>query len=528
MAISRQQPMRPAEIDLLDHMDSAEGNITQLQENLDQEVIDRQQADTALGTRINDETLARTQADTALGTRIDDETLARTQADTALGNRLDTVDDAIIDINSRINTNPENIEVDYTESGNIPIIENSYTQGATTDGTYIYVFAVGTSGSDVTPYITKYDSNFEIVNRFSFAEYPNIGHGNSIAYDQINNVIVIYSSNRYITIMSTDLEVISHNNVGTSSQVYNVSQIGISDTHMIVNLTGSNTFLFYYRFANTLFGIYGYATYDLANGRTNALQDCFIYNNYFYSMTSKINGHTYLDVFAVKGAYVCRFIFPNIQKEVEGCFYLDNRLMLVAADGYVYSANLDDIAISSVSPNDVIASNFVPIIARNKSDNWVNLNDYNTILTYNDNGINFSIPRKVFNNPFNDLHNKYFSANERIVVNGRNDWGVSYTAGGNLRCSAAANTIFCYLIFQYTVKGAYQFLNRIEVNNFHSGTTHFKNFTDDMTDETITENIVELMNNENINTLTLDLLGYDPISRTGSRGLQSFVEIKMA
>jgi hypothetical protein len=293
-------------------------------------------------------------------------------------------------------------------------------------------------------------------------------------------------------------------------------------------LTGSNTFLFYYRFANTLFGIYGYATYDLANGRTNALQDCFIYNNYFYSMTSRINGHTYLDVFAVKGAYVCRFIFPSIQKEIEGCFYLDNRLMLVAADGYVYSADLNDIAISSISPNDVIASNFIPIIARNKSDNWVNLNDYNTILTYDNNGIKFSIPRKVFNNPFNDLHNKYFSANERIAINGRNDWGVTYTAGGNLRCSTAANTIFCYLIFQYTVKGAYQFLNRIEINNFHSGTTHFKNFTDDMTDETITENIVELMNSENISTLTLDLLGYDPISRTGSKGLQSFVEIKMA
>lgn len=71
MAISRKQPMRPAEIDLIDHMDSAEGDITQLQDNLEQEVVNRKQADTALGTRIDDETLARTQADTELDNRLD-------------------------------------------------------------------------------------------------------------------------------------------------------------------------------------------------------------------------------------------------------------------------------------------------------------------------------------------------------------------------------------------------------------------------------------------------------------------------
>lgn len=91
MAISRTQPMRPAEIDLLEHMDSAEGNIEQLQDDLEETNRVVGELNSELGQEIDNRELA----DAALGTRIDDETLARTQADTALGNRLDTAEDDI-------------------------------------------------------------------------------------------------------------------------------------------------------------------------------------------------------------------------------------------------------------------------------------------------------------------------------------------------------------------------------------------------------------------------------------------------
>lgn len=81
MAISKTQPMRSAEIDLVDGFNHLESDVAD-------EILARQNADTALGGRIDDEILARQSADTALGGRIDDEILARQEADTALGGRI--------------------------------------------------------------------------------------------------------------------------------------------------------------------------------------------------------------------------------------------------------------------------------------------------------------------------------------------------------------------------------------------------------------------------------------------------------
>ena len=79
MAISKQQSMRPAEIELIDASNQHESTLQEhaqsletLDENLNTETTDRETADTALGTRIDNEAQARTDADTALGTRIDE------------------------------------------------------------------------------------------------------------------------------------------------------------------------------------------------------------------------------------------------------------------------------------------------------------------------------------------------------------------------------------------------------------------------------------------------------------------------
>lgn len=70
--------------------------------NLTAEATAREEADTALGTRITEEATARGNADTALGNRITPlenglsaETTARENADTALGNRLTTVENGL-------------------------------------------------------------------------------------------------------------------------------------------------------------------------------------------------------------------------------------------------------------------------------------------------------------------------------------------------------------------------------------------------------------------------------------------------
>jgi hypothetical protein len=60
-----------------------------LQDNIDAEVLARENADTALGLEIDAETLARENADSILQDNIDAEALARTNADTTLGLEID-------------------------------------------------------------------------------------------------------------------------------------------------------------------------------------------------------------------------------------------------------------------------------------------------------------------------------------------------------------------------------------------------------------------------------------------------------
>lgn len=73
MAISKQQPMRPAEIDLIDAVNAHEQtlnihtqSLNTLAEGLANEIGDREDTDTALGVRIDVEIQARTNGDAAL------------------------------------------------------------------------------------------------------------------------------------------------------------------------------------------------------------------------------------------------------------------------------------------------------------------------------------------------------------------------------------------------------------------------------------------------------------------------------
>ena len=122
MAISKQQSMRPAEIELIDATNQHAQSLETLDKSLTAETTDRKSADTELGTRIDNETQARTDADTALGTRIDKhaqsletldksltaETTARDSADTALGTRIDNETQARTDADTELGTRIDN------------------------------------------------------------------------------------------------------------------------------------------------------------------------------------------------------------------------------------------------------------------------------------------------------------------------------------------------------------------------------------------------------------------------------------
>ena len=100
MSVSLQQPMRPAEIALVELANANEANIAQeiadriaadaaLQNNIDAEEAARKAADATLQANIDAEEAARKAADTTLQANIDAEETARKAADTALQADID-------------------------------------------------------------------------------------------------------------------------------------------------------------------------------------------------------------------------------------------------------------------------------------------------------------------------------------------------------------------------------------------------------------------------------------------------------
>lgn len=87
--ISKQQPMRPAEIDLVDQVNTNTDNLTTQTARLTQEVTDRTNADDALGNRITSETNRATAAESTLTQNLATEVSDRKAADTTLQGNID-------------------------------------------------------------------------------------------------------------------------------------------------------------------------------------------------------------------------------------------------------------------------------------------------------------------------------------------------------------------------------------------------------------------------------------------------------
>ena len=131
--------------------------------NLTAETTARENADTALGTRITEEATARGNADTALGNRLttvenglSTETTARENADTALGNRVTAIEDKIPNqasaqnqladkdfVNSSIATNTANFLGTYTTLADIEAIQNP------TNNDYAFLETTDAQGNNV-------------------------------------------------------------------------------------------------------------------------------------------------------------------------------------------------------------------------------------------------------------------------------------------------------------------------------------------------------------------------------------------
>lgn len=170
MAISKTQPMRSAEIEILDKVneldtavDSNTNSIGLLTDALGAEVSDRQLADTALSGRINNEVQQRESADSALSGRISGEVTDRTDADTALGLRIDG------EITNRVNSDSEIMNIigtgftsGNTISSNVSSLQdfnNRFRIGLSQS----YTIAPNTTQAISVDFNTPYESTDEVL-----------------------------------------------------------------------------------------------------------------------------------------------------------------------------------------------------------------------------------------------------------------------------------------------------------------------------------------------------------------------------
>ena len=103
--INRKQPMRPAEIDLLNQVDTNTADIATQTKRLTQEIADRTNGDNVLQSKLTQEIADRTNGDNVLQSNIDAEAKERADADTTLQHNIDAEAKARADADTKLQNN---------------------------------------------------------------------------------------------------------------------------------------------------------------------------------------------------------------------------------------------------------------------------------------------------------------------------------------------------------------------------------------------------------------------------------------
>lgn len=235
-----------------------------------------------------------------------------------------------------------------------------YANGCTYANGYLFMFlAPTTDGNREYPAIIKVDaSDGTLVNTYYFNENPNTGHGNSINYDPVTEEIVIYSSNRYITRMSTELAFISQE---IATECYYVGQFAINESYLVTNLWRTNMYVFYKRIDDHLFVSYGMKEIVQPAGVLTNRQDMCCYDGCCYTLTgSAYTKNPIITMFGFNGMFISNFSAPIDDIEFEG-ICVSNSKMYVIGDGCeVYSVPLNDVNTGSVNLKTTSAVDMVP------------------------------------------------------------------------------------------------------------------------------------------------------------------------
>lgn len=154
MAVSKNQPMRPAEIDIIDNISTVETGISNealarqnadsaLQTNIDNEAFARRNADTTLQTNINNEIQARQNAVGNVQLNLDSETIAREDADLALQGSITSLQTEIANL-QMIPRDNESILVTANSSESVNV---TFTSGRFDNAPFVFFSKIGNDGN---------------------------------------------------------------------------------------------------------------------------------------------------------------------------------------------------------------------------------------------------------------------------------------------------------------------------------------------------------------------------------------------
>ena len=357
------------------------------------------------------------------------------------------------------------IEVTTVAALAAPSIDH-YAQGATADGDgNMYVFWAPRSGTSATATISKYNgTSHAVISIHAFADYTNVGHGNSMAYDPTLGVIVIYSNNKYITMLSTSLEVLKQYSTGSSSHA--VSEIAIDADYAITNMTGTDTFFLYKRLSGGIFGMYATCTHLLPRGHRNYLQDAFMYQSCIVSISSASEFDTYLSAIGVNGAYIGTYRIIGINKEMQGGFVIGTTGYLVDSEGTLYSFRMP--SIGDVSKATAINPSLEPCYTRSVETSHYNYAYMSNLFelvtgTTTNTSSKYSIARVI---PHVDVpfYNRLNMAPERSTLGGFNYFNVASVTNGGLRVEGHYYGQPIRLFYTVSSDKTYQYLSAIALD----------------------------------------------------------------
>jgi len=329
-------------------------------------------------------------------------------------------------------------------------------------------------------------SDLSIVNEVQYDTY--YGHGNSMNYDVTTGRIIQMSSSLLCTVFDTDLNVISSQSTGTSSNVAVYSGFAMDAHYGMANVTGTNTFLHYYRLDNgTFFNLFK-KTYPIPRYSYNVLQDCVIRNGVFFGLAGSTDFHQMIYSIGVTGTYIGNYII-DVEYEVEGLAYgyADNNFYVIDNKGNVFSINGSQISFtvnnrySEVSIQNRNMCLGYPMIYANHQAGLDARDKYFHLVD----NVQFRVP-DVLSNP----HVAYDNLRPILIrLNGVTDLAnvITTASDGLLRIRYLKPTTGLYYSIEYSKSqlGSYQYISKIKVYDRTGSTVYSTSIGDLESDENL-------------------------------------------